>query len=370
MACENPAIDAVTNHTGRSSRLPRLLAAPDAMKGTARASDLASAIAAAAESAGWSADACPLSDGGEGFAEVLRQGDAVELTTTVTGPLGASVEARWLLDGETAIVESAEASSLALAGGAGGNDPVLATSRGTGELIVAAIEAGATRLLVGVGGSACTDGGLGARQAIQEALGSAPFRSVQVDVACDVRTLFVDAAERFGPQKGAVPDQVALLRGRLEALAVRFRDENGVDVSTIPGGGAAGGLAGGLAALGARLVPGFDVLSEVVGLEQRIEASDLVVTGEGCFDATSWEGKVVGGVIRHALRRRTPVLVVAGSVTYRAPAHAPPAGFEAIDLSERCGLARSLSDPLVCVAEAVKEALLGNVHHQRWYTSR
>ena len=215
-------------------RSPLVLAAPDAFKGTAAAAEVAGAVAAAAVDAGWVCDECPLSDGGEGFATVIsaagtrpggsggpahRAHGGHWVETAVTGPIGGRVVARWYLDGAQAVIESATASGLPLAGGAAGNDPVAATTRGTGELIVAAIGAGARRILVGVGGSATTDGGLGAVEAIDAAGG---LQGVDVVVACDVQTLFVDAAEIFGPQKGATPDQVVVLRRRLEALAHRY----------------------------------------------------------------------------------------------------------------------------------------------------
>lgn len=172
----------------------------------------------------------------------------------MTGPLGGWVQAGWRLDGQTAVVEMARASGLALAGGKDGNDPVGASSRGAGELIAAAIAAGARRVIVGVGGSATTDGGLGA----VEGLRRMPFAvsGVVVQVACDVQTAFVDAATVFGPQKGASPEQVAALTRRLLTLAETYRCNFSVDVAMLPGSGAAGGLAGGLAALGARLTPG------------------------------------------------------------------------------------------------------------------
>jgi len=343
-----------------------VLAAPDALKGTAPAQDVAGAVAAAAGDAGWACDACPLSDGGEGFAEVVSvawerggadAGGASEgpdfgrwIETTVTGPLGQPVVARWYLRRRQAVIESATASGLPLAGGAAGNDPVAATTRGTGELIATAVAAGARRILMGVGGSATTDGGLGAVQAIDEAGG---LDGVDVIVACDVRTVFVDAARIFGPQKGASPDQIVVLRHRLEALAARYRAERGVDVSTLAGAGAAGGLAGGLAVLGARLVPGFDVVADAVSLADRLRRADLVVTGEGRLDASSWSGKVVGGVWALARRCAVPMLVVAGTV---GPGGSRP-GLEILDLTARFGQERALAEPAFCVREVVGEAL-------------
>ncbi len=335
---------------------PLVLAAPDAFKGTASAQAVAAATAAGAAGAGWRCDPCPLSDGGEGFADVITVADPGTggtgrwIETTVTGPLGRAVSARWYLSGTRAVIESAAASGLPLAGGAAGNDPVAATSRGTGELIVAAVGAGARTVLVGVGGSATTDGGLGALEAIETAGG---LGGAEVVVACDVETLFVDAAVVFGPQKGASSDQVQVLRARLEDLAQRYRARDGIDVAALPGSGAAGGLGGGLAVLGARLVPGFAVVADAVGLEARLARADLVVTGEGRLDASSWSGKVVGGVRRLADRAGIPVLVVAGTV---GPGGAVD-GLMVVDLTARFGSDRALADPAGCVAEAVGEAL-------------
>jgi glycerate kinase len=337
-----------------------VLAAPDSFKGTAGASDIAAAVVASARAAGWQSDPCPLSDGGEGFAEVVaarHAGGGAWRTSRVAGPLGAPVVARWWLGPGEAVVESAAASGLPLAGGPEGNDPVGATTRGTGELIAAAVAAGASRVLVGVGGSATTDGGRGALEAIEEHGG---LGGAEVVVACDVQTRFVDAAEVFGPQKGATPAQVAELRRRLEDLVVELRRRYGVDVSTLPGAGAAGGLAGGLAAVGARLVPGFDVVSESVGLVGRLGAAQLVVTGEGRLDESSWSGKVVGGVVGLARPAGVPVLVVAGEV---APGQGKRrvGAVEVRSLTERCGRDRARADPSGCVERVVREFLTGRL---------
>jgi len=229
----------------------------------------------------------------------------------VTGPLGDPVDAEWAMLGDgTAIVEMARASGWDLVAD-GRRDPLAAGTRGTGELIVAARRAGAIRVVVGVGGSATTDGGLGAVEAMGWSLGQVP-----VTVAADVRTPFLAAAEVFGPQKGASPAQVALLTRRLERVAAAYRDRSGVDVTALEGGGAAGGLAGGLAALGAEIVGGFDVVAELVGLEEAVLDADLVVTGEGRCDATSFDGKVVGEVLRMAADLGVEQLaVIAGQVT-------------------------------------------------------
>ena len=199
----------------------------------------------------------------------------------------------------TAVIEMARASGLTVVGGPEGNDAMAATTTGTGELIDLALDQGAKKIVVCLGGSATTDGGLGCVRAI-----TSPHRlkSVRLLVACDVQTRFVDAARVFAPQKGASPAQVDMLRGRLERLAQMYQEQYGVDVRTIPGSGAAGGLAGGLVALGGRLLPGFDLVADELDLHDRILDANLVVTGEGYLDEQSFEGKVVGvgdGVLRH-----------------------------------------------------------------------
>jgi glycerate kinase len=199
----------------------------------------------------------------------------------------------------------ARASGLALV--AGRNDPLRATTSGTGELLRAALDAGVRRVVVAVGGSATTDGGLGALEALDFDL-----RGADVVVACDVTTTFVDAARVFGPQKGADSAAVSELERRLERLADRYREARGVDVRALPGAGAAGGLAGGLAAYGARLVPGAALVADVVGLRDALRAAALVLTGEGRVDETSFAGKVVGHVVDEARELGVPVGIVAG----------------------------------------------------------
>jgi glycerate kinase len=254
----------------------------------------------------------PMADGGDGTLDViLATRGGARRTARVTGPLGDPVEAEWAMLGDgTAIVEMARASGHALVDPAR-RDPLEASTRGTGELIAAALRAGASEVIVGVGGSATTDGGLAAVQALGWSFGGVP-----VTVACDVATAFADAAAVYGPQKGASPAQVGLLTRRLEQLAGVYRDRTGVDVSTLESAGAAGGLAGGLAAIGARLEPGFDVVAELVGLEDALGRADLVVTGEGKLDATSFAGKVVGGVLDLAADAEVDRIgVIAGQVT-------------------------------------------------------
>lgn len=326
----------------------RVVAAPDKFKGTATASQVAQAIADSVRAANGRCDQVPMADGGEGTLDALG---GANRTTLVAGPLGDPVKAGWRLSRGTAVIEMAAASGLTLVDGPEGNDPVSASTTGTGELISAALDAGARRIIVGVGGSATTDGGLGALRAIH------PFprlRGVELLVACDVRTRFVDAAELFAPQKGATPSQVELLRRRLERLVQVYREEHGVDVSDLEGGGAAGGLAGGLAAIGAELVSGFDLVADELDLDEHVEGADLVVTGEGFLDEQSFDGKVVGGVAEMGASFGVPVLAIVGAVydDVRAP-------FEVVSLEACFGAERAHEDPLGCIRAVMAERLAG-----------
>jgi glycerate kinase len=261
----------------------------------------------AAESCGWTADPCPMSDGGEGFVDVLG-GDV--RTTTVRGPLGHPVAARWALrDDGTAILESAAAVGRALLRAPSGEDPVTASTDGVGELLCAALDAGATSIVVGCGGTASTDGGRGCVEVLE---GRGLRLEVPLLVACDVDAGFLDAARRFGPQKGATPEQVARLGARLDELARCYLERYGVDVTAVRGAGAAGGLAGGLVALGGTVVSGARLVADELHLGARLTAADAVVTGEGRLDEGTLSGKVVAVVLDDA--GATPALVVAGHV--------------------------------------------------------
>ena len=320
-----------------------IVAAPDKFKGTATAHDVSSAICRAATDAGHSCTEVPLADGGDGTLIALG---GPNRTSTVTGPLGEPVEAAWRLENGLAVIEMARASGLVLAGGREANDPLSAATTGVGELIREAIDVGANTIIVGVGGSATTDGGLGA----VDVIGSpAQVRGVDLVVACDVRTRFVDAAPVFGPQKGASDTQVAMLRNRLESLQETYKNRFGVDISDMDRAGAAGGLAGGLAAIGARLEDGFSIIAEHVGLGEALESADLVVTGEGFIDNESFDGKVVGGVQAMAAAHDVPVLAVAGQVFDHAHEQ-----IDAISLVAEFGLDRAMQDPVACVHKAVK----------------
>ena len=324
----------------------RVLAAPDKFRGTGTAREIAGAISRGSALAGVDCVECPLADGGEGILDALGGSNR---TSLVTGPLGDAVIAPWRLSGGSAIIEMATASGLTLLGGADNNDPLAASTTGTGELIANAIDAGARRIVVGVGGSATTDGGFGALRAMYPL---PRLRGIEIIVACDVRTTFVDAARIFAPQKGASPTQVTLLQRRLERLAQVYRDEYGVDVTALAGSGAAGGLAGGLAAIGAKLVDGFALVADELALAERMRDVDLVITGEGFLDEQSFDGKVVGGVVELAAQVGVPVLAVVGDVYDDADTRV-----ETVALATRFGRERALADTLECVEQAVSEWL-------------
>lgn len=322
------------------------------MRGTATAQQVAAAAGRAAAAAGWHHDEVPVADGGEGTLDALG---GPNRATTVTGPLGEPVDAAWRLAGRTAVIEMARASGLGLVGGADHNDPIAASTAGTGELLSTAVDAGATRLLVGLGGSATTDGGLGALRSLYPLHRLA---GVEIVALCDVRTTFVDAAEVFAPQKGASPAQVELLRRRLERLADVYLADHGVDVRGIEGAGAAGGLAGGLAVAGAKLMSGFDAVADELDLHDLIEGADLVITAEGFLDEQSFEGKVVGGVTDMAAALDVPVVAVVGEVVPDLAVDIGPR-LEVVSLVARFGDDRARGDTVACIEAAVAEVLAG-----------
>jgi glycerate kinase len=179
------------------------------------------------------------------------------------------------------------------------------------------------------------------------------FRGVDLLVACDVRTLFIDAASVFAPQKGATPAQVKLLTRRLERLAQINSDDLGIDVTEIEGSGAAGGLAGGLLTIGAKLVSGFDLVADEVALDQAIEGADLVITGEGFLDDESFDGKVVGGVAQLCAQLGVPCVAIVGEVFDPLPDL--PVGFEVHSMVDRFGEDRAHDDPVGCAVEIALE---------------
>ena len=288
----------------------RILVAPDAFKGTLRATQVASAIGRGLEAAGLAPpDLCPVADGGEGTMEVLVTALGGETWgTTVHDPLGREVRAGYALieDGGTAIVEVAEASGLGRVAEAE-RDAEAASSAGTGELIAAAVGAGARVVLVAAGGSATTDGGLGAIEVVRERGG---LRDAALVVLCDVRIAWEEAAPRFAPQKGADAAAVRRLAARLDALAGELpRDPRGVAMT-----GAAGGLAGGLwAAFEAKLLPGAAFVLEALGLDARMRAARAVVVGEGRLDETTLHGKAAGEIATRARQAGVPCHAIVGA---------------------------------------------------------
>jgi glycerate 2-kinase len=304
--------------TGAVSPIPgvreTVLVAPDSFKGTFTATAVAAAIGDGLREAGRPVDLCPVADGGEGTLEALRPAFGGELRSVpVHGPLGRPMNASFLLseDGRTAIVETAAASGLGLVPSRS-RDPVAASTVGSGELIAAAVAAGARTVLLGVGGSATTDGGAGAIDAIESVGGMAGARLV---VLCDVRTPFEDAARVFGPQKGAEPDAVRRLTARLHRQARGMqRDPRAIEMT-----GAAGGLSGGLwATFGAELVGGAAFVLDAVEFDRRMRDARAVITGEGRLDQQSLVGKLVSEIATRARQRGVPCDAVCGTRTLDA----------------------------------------------------
>ncbi|MGN6217571.1 MAG: glycerate kinase family protein [Solirubrobacterales bacterium] len=303
--------------------MARFLVAPDSFKGTFDAAAVAEAIATGIEAAGGEVDRCPVADGGEGTMAVLLGALGGELRPAqVHDPLRRPLEATFGLlgDGETAVVETAQASGLSLLAAAE-RDAERADTFGTGELVAAAVAAGARRVLLAVGGSASTDGGRGAIEALQQA---GVLDAVAIEVLCDVRTPYEEAARVFAPQKGADPATVARLSERLDRFATELpRDPRGVPMT-----GCAGGLSGGLWAYGAQLRPGAAFILDALGFDSRLARADAAVSGEGRFDPQSLEGKVVGTIAARCEAAGKPLHLIVGANGLRAAA---PAAISSIE---------------------------------------
>lgn len=280
----------------------RALLCPASLKGVLSAPAAAAALARGLRGAGADAVELPVADGGEGTVEVLRAAlGGVLWDARVSDPLGRAVEARWLLlPCGRAVVEAAAAIGLPLLT-PDERDPLRASSRGLGELVLAALREESNSLLVGLGGSATVDGGAGLREVVQ----ALPVPTV---VLCDVRTPLADAARLYGPQKGASPDDIAVLERRLAEM------EELRPFAELPGSGAAGGLGAAFAALGAELVPGAAAVLDLLGFDERLLGADLVVTGEGEVDVTTAEGKAPGEVARRAAAAGVRCVVFGGRV--------------------------------------------------------
>ena len=359
----------------------RVLLAPDGFGGT-----LSPAQAAAALADGWrraapddEVDLAPLSDGGPGFVDVLATAlpDAERRTVTVEDALARPVRADVLLAGTTAYVESAQACGLHLLTPTE-RDPLRTTTYGVGQLLTAAVDAGARRIVVGLGGSATNDGGAGLLAALglrrldaaggQLAPGGLALREVErLDGTIDPRLADVEvvaasdvespllglygASSVFGPQKGATREDVALLDGALTRWADVLEAHLDVQVRDRPGAGAAGGLGAALFVLGATVRPGIALVQEAVGLDERVARADLVVTGEGRFDSQSLVGKVVSGVARTAGEHAVPCVVLAGDVQLGRREAAAAGVEQAWSLVDLVGADRAMGDAGPALAE-------------------
>jgi len=331
----------------------------------------------------------PMADGGEGTVEALTYGSHGQIVSTeVTGPLGGKVTAEWgiLGDGVSAVVEMAAASGITLVPSEKLN-PLVATTYGTGELIQAALNAGCRRLIIGIGGSATNDGGAGMAQALGVRLldeggkglprgGAALARLSRIDVsgldsrlteceiiiASDVTNPLCGeqgASMVYGPQKGATGEMCQQLDEALANYAGVIKRDLGIDVRDMPGAGAAGGLGAGLIAfLGAKLISGIEIVSEVVGLTGYLKEASLVFTGEGSIDTQTLFGKTVAGVAAKAKAQGVPVVALGGAVAgdakefYRS-------GIDAV-LSIVPGpisLGESMADAEKLIADAAERAL-------------
>ena len=324
--------------------MPRVLLAPDKFKGTLTAAEVAHHLAVGLRSAVPDVEVTvvPVADGGDGTLAAAQAAGFHPVEVSATGPTGVPGPARWVRRGEEAVVELAAVSGLAQLPG-GRPDPLGATSRGTGELLAAALDAGARRVVVGIGGSACTDGGAGLLEALGaratradgspvdpggaglldavalDLTGLHPrLRDAEVVVACDVDNPLTGprgAAAVYGPQKGAGPEDVQLLDRALDHWADLVAAATGTDHRDDPGAGAAGGVGFGLVAVaGATTRPGAELVFELTGLAAALDGADLVVTGEGSLDAQTLHGKAPAAVARLAGDRGIPVVAVAGRV--------------------------------------------------------
>lgn len=367
----------------------RIVLAPDSFKESLSSAHAANAIEAGFREIFPDAEyvKVPVADGGEGTVRALAEatgGRIVEMR--VTGPLGEPVNAFFGLsgDGRVAVVETAAAAGLALVPPER-RDPRLTTTRGVGELIRAALDAGARHLVVGIGGSATNDGGAGMAQALGVRLLDARgdeigpgggclarlsridpsdldprIATCRIEVACDVRNPLLGpegASAVFGPQKGATPDIVRSLDTALARLAERFRLDLGRDAAEMSGAGAAGGLgAGTVAFLGATLRPGVDIVLSAVGLAEAVADADLVITGEGRIDGQSLGGKTPIGVAAVAGRFGKPVIAVTGSLGDGAE-RVHERGIDAVFpiLPRPCGLGEAMEEAAANLRRTARE---------------
>ncbi len=368
----------------------KIVVAPQNFKGSLSAPEAARAMAEGVRRVLPDAEVVvvPMADGGDGTVEAMVEATGGRIMATeVTGPLGGKVTAKWgmLGDGVTGVLEMAAASGLTLMPPDRLN-PLVATTYGTGEMIRAALDAGCRRLLIGIGGSGTNDGGAGMAQALGVRLqdsngeelprgGAALAKLERVDISglderlkgCSVEAAYdvnnpllgeKGASMVYGSQKGATEEMCRQLDGALAHYAGIIRDTLGVDVAYLPGAGAAGGLGAGLAAfLGAKLLPGMEIVSRAVGLEERLKGASLVLTGEGRIDGQTLFGKVVAGVASRAKALGIPVVAIVGEIADGDEVYGQ--GIDAV-LSIAPGpisLDRALADAGSLVADAAERAM-------------
>lgn len=334
----------------------RIVIAPDSFKGSLTSVQVATALAEGWRDArpGDEVLLAPLADGGEGTLVAIAAAGGWEWRTApATDPIGRTVEARWLrsADGERAVVELAEASGLSRLA-ATERDPVGASTRGTGEVLRAVLDAGIRSITLGIGGSATTDGGAGILRALGASLDDegadlsgidARLRDVDLRIACDVTNPLLGptgAAATYGPQKGAAPDQVKHLDASLAGYARRLYDATGRDERETPGAGAAGGTAFGLLSIAAsfrsvRLVPGVEVVMQETSLRDRLIDADLVITGEGRIDAQTAFGKTALGVAQLAKAAGVQCIAIGGGVEPEGEAVLADLGAITVSVSEK-----------------------------------
>lgn len=365
----------------------RLILAPDKFKATLTASEAAAAMAAGARRALPAAELVelPVADGGDGTLAAAVAAGAELRSVRVADALGRRVPAQYAVLGDTAIIESAQACGLQHVP-VNPESALRSHSAGVGELIAAALDDGCRDLVIGLGGSACTDGGAGMARALGvrmagpagqelpygggwlaelaeiDTAGLDPrLRESTVRIACDVTNPLLGetgAAAVFAPQKGAGPAEVARLAAGLANYAERVRLACGIDIDRLPGGGAAGGLAAGLVAFaGGRIDSGIEFLLRLLGFADRLADCSLVITGEGCLDQQSLAGKAPAGVARLAGRHGVPVLAVAGRLQL-GPAELAEAGFAAAwSLTDEVGGHRAVRDAAGALAEVTERAV-------------
>jgi glycerate 2-kinase len=341
--------------------LIKILIAPDKFKGSLTTFEVCNAIEEGLlqASSSFRIVKCPMADGGDGLSEVISYyTGAIKQWAYVQDPLGRTIKCEWLLsaDGTTAVIEMAKASGLQLLKREERN-PVLASTYGTGQLIKAAVESGAGKIILGIGGSATNDCGIGMAAALGyrfldshgkavlpmggnllkiaaiDCSGATDMQAFRVQVACDVKNLLLGeagASHTYGPQKGANPAMVKMLEEGMRHFAAVIKKDTGIDVTELEGGGAAGGMgAGSVAFLQAELVSGIDLVMQYANFEEHLQRADYVFTGEGKIDEQTLKGKVVMGVASLAKRHSKVVIAVCGSQAIAATETAS-AGIDAV----------------------------------------